>query len=234
MRGGFFNDIKLYLVLMVSLSVGFCFASLEHTRASDGASWLNGVPILTDEIDYRKQAYFYEHSKECKLDYVNVAGAALPQHKCIMNGPNIGVDSMLEYIRIGFDQQYYKVHGMRSAGRERIYLPSTNKMITRSGFALLIDHGTLSIESGIPGSLTPVYYTPGVREYQYTPNFDFTFSDSNGTISIGRGVGFSNNGRWLAVEVINVGLVRIDLENDYKAELFSTLSPRYGVGLNRQ
>lgn len=171
--------------------------------------------------------------RECTVQYVWVVDILPLQQKCIVHSDGVSVDSRLEYVRVGNDQRYYPltgVYGFSTPGRD--YIPESDVVVARGGFAFLIYTGKVSLSTGLLQSITPVYAGAKLVGYEYNHRTDLTLSDSNGPLTFGQGLGYSKNGRWLVLEVAERGMVRVDLLNDYKMELFSTLGPKYGYGSN--
>lgn len=205
-----------------------------HVYATQGASWINGAPVLTEEIEYRKGQYGANEARKCASISMQIAGSITPQQRCVTPGDNTFIDDRLEYIKVGSDQKYYRMQGVYSSysSVRRTHVPLTNTLVTRSGYTMFTYSATLSIEKNILSSLTPTDNPPGPRQYEYEHRPDFILSDSNGPLPVAHGLAYSDNGRWLVVELMGIGLARIDLQNNYKAELVSTLAPGYYVGSN--
>lgn len=224
--------IRAWGAMGVILILGAYFS--VHAQATQEASWTSDTPILTDEIEYRKGEYGANEARKCASISISIAGNASPQQRCVTPGDNMFLDSQLEYIKVGSDQKYYRVHGMygSSSAVRRTHVPFTNSLVTRSGYTMFTYSATLSIEKNILTSLSPMDNPPHPREYMHTHTPDFTLSDANGPLPVARGLAYSNNGRWLVVELMGIGLARIDLQDNYKTELVSTLAPAYYLGSN--
>lgn len=216
-------------ILVASLLIPHAYLS-SQAYAQAEPSWLHGEPTPSSDIIRQP---LQPIDRECTTQYIRVAALAPLQQKCVVHSDGVSVDSRLEYVRVGNDQRYYPLTGMygfSAPGRD--YIPESDVVVARGGFAFLIYTGKVSLSTGLLQSITPVYAGAKLVGYEYNHRTDLTLSDSNGPLTFGQGLGYSKNGRWLVLEVAERGLVRVDLFNNYKMELFSTLGPKYGYGSN--
>lgn len=208
---------------------------MVRSSSAEEVSWQTGEPVLLEEVTYRPPSQgIYESVRNCAPQSVWVAGQVLPQEKCIVTNEVISIDSRFEYIKVGSDQQYYALRGMGTGLRPtHFYAPGSDKYIMRNGFGPAGHSGYLEIDANLLESLTSNTNSVGLREYNYnyTPTPDFVLKDSNGRLAIGKGGAVSKNGRWLVVELFGKGFARIDLQNEYKTELFSNLGFSYDSGI---
>lgn len=223
------------LLCLATFLILFALAS-EYARALDGnPTWVESDPILLEDAQAIRRT---GSVNECMPTYVTVTGSFQSGYKCLEKGENITIDDSLTSLSIGLDNKQYKLNGVGPVVTEfsrKNFVPGSNILITRSGYTFLTYSANLTIESNILKSLTPIVNPLSLaREFNYVYSPDFTLSDGNGPLNVARGLGYSQNGRWIVVEVMNLGLVRIDVKNNYKAELFSTLAPQYYVASNPQ
>ena len=233
-----FAAVRLIAYIIAGVVTIFCIGMLTslyaHALEDPSPSWLAGTPSFLSETESIRQTGVVN---DCTPTYVTVAGGSQGGYKCLVQGEDMAIDDNLTSISIGLDKKQYKVNGMGPVISEysrRNFVPSSNMLITRSGYTFVTYSATLTIESNVLKSLRPVIGPTLAREYNYAYSPDFTLSDGSGPLNVARGLGYSQNGRWIVVEVMNLGLVRIDTHNNYRAELFSTLAPRYYVASNPQ
>lgn len=219
------------LLTLLILLLAFTLLSTRTVADDVELSWANGTPVLNDEVKYRKTGL---DGGMCRAQRVTLVGTILPVDQCVIEGRDLSVSQKINNVRVGEDNSFYKITNLDAGsivGTKRDFIPNTNMMVTRSGYTMFTYSAILSIEKNLLKSLD---FNKLAREYTYTPssNPDFVLSDSNGPLNVARGMGYSKNGRWLVVELMGMGLARIDLANDFKAELFSTLAPSYYYGSN--
>ena len=233
-----FAAVRMIAYIIAGVVTIFCIGMLTslyaHALEDSSPSWLAGTPSFLSETESIRQTGVVN---DCTPTYVTVAGGSQGGYKCLVQGEDVAIDDNLTSISIGLDKKQYKVNGMGPVISEysrRNFVPSSNMLITRSGYTFVTYSATLTIESNVLKSLRPVIGPTLAREYNYAYSPDFILSDGSGPLNVARGLGYSQNGRWIVVEVMNLGLVRIDTQNNYRAELFSTLAPRYYVASNPQ
>lgn len=207
----------------IILSIACVFVTSSQADASRDPSWMVGEPILSDKIAYQP-SQATEHG--CIPQKIAIVNVNLPQAECIFSNDGLSISSSLLYIRPGSDRYYHRLDGFyppedRSA--TGLYYVNGSGVAVRWYLNKSVDNkGELVLLSDIQDSLKTVYKRQNERVYRMLDEYDFIASDSNGPLITALRVGHSRNGRWLIAEVVERGLMRIDLMNDYKMELFST------------
>ena len=232
-RAKIYRHNGLFAVLALLLASLAYYVLTMNASAAESPSWGAGAPVLIDEITYHPVGQGRNYSlKNCTPRDIWVVGVEVSQQKCVADNGKLSIDSEFKYIKVGLDSNYYRLNGMGTGSRPvNIYSPVSDTYIVRDGFGWAGHSGYLSINSGVMDSIIGELNHAGQREYRYSHTPDFVLSDGHGPLQIGKGGDISKNGRWMVAELYNKGLVRIDLQNGYKTELFSNLAFSYDSGI---
>jgi lysophospholipase L1-like esterase len=110
-------------------------------------------------------------------------------------------------ISFGNDSKMYRVHGIDSP----LSMHGTDAMVYTTRMAFFDTR--LNVVQNFPSKLQrTTNYINGAIEYEFRQPADFVLKRPNGEGLNVVGVGISSNGRWLAAELPEVGIVRIDLQ----------------------
>jgi len=218
--------------VIAAVIISISFISTKVFAEDPTPSWLDAEPTLLEDVELRQEQGTYH---KCTKQYVTIDGTLGQKSSCVVNGKNMLIEHDMTSIGIGNDHKQYKINGLgpgNITSTKKNLIPSTDMLVTRSGYTGYTYSGRLSVESNLINSLSPTTGSNFAREYNYQYNPDFLLSDGNGPLNVGRGFNHSENGRWLVVELMNIGLARIDTQNNYKTELFSDFAPAYYMGSN--
>jgi lysophospholipase L1-like esterase len=111
-------------------------------------------------------------------------------------------------------------------------VPMSNDFVYRYAYPNRAYRNTLHIYKDIHRSVKKTYSSVGELQYEYTKSTpDFTLKDSDGAPTAAHAVNVSENGKWLVVEVPELGLFRINTET-FEVIKFSGFTLPYGYGRN--
>lgn len=130
-------------------------------------------------------------------------------------------------IGLGHDSSMYRVNNL-SATDEPVFTPHARSLVykVRNGYGW---GQKLIIYDDIISRLTKADAHSYAIDNVDTP--DFTLARPNGNFLPVNAIASSSNGKWLAFEVIDLGIMRFNMDT-HEVKRISNVAPRYGHGMN--
>ncbi|MGB4420659.1 MAG: SGNH/GDSL hydrolase family protein [Candidatus Saccharimonadales bacterium] len=195
-------------------------------------SWTDSEP----EIVYSKliKEINYDNCPTI-LRTIKVSGEAGEYQSCVYEGEKTSFaiywPSSLNFaVKLPNDSKMHKLHTECSMYNVCIYLPGTDTLvmkqnISNGGIGLLLIYKNFT-ERLIPKNVGPI------KEYDFdSSNPDYTSHFPDGDYWLINGFSASNNGEWLAAEVLNRGFVLINIKTLQTKQIDNNYF-RYWVGFN--
>jgi lysophospholipase L1-like esterase len=132
-------------------------------------------------------------------------------------------------VSFGYDSKMYHVTGICDDGDSCLYLPGSDTLVTKQYVTSLMR--SLVVYKNFTGRLKQTINSQNLTvEYAFnSTNPDYTFQSGSGFAWPIRGVGASNNGRWLAVDFRDRGIGLLDIDS-LQMKRISTMALGYGIG----
>ena len=227
--------ITALLITTTTIAVLFPASPIEATQSFD---WSGGELVFGEEdpIDYT--------GARCSTQYLVPIGGPKSSRKgavCVYDhgswrygiyqektGPDYAPRRNNHFVvGLGVSNYMYKVVNMPSDFL--VDLANSQDIIHDYAVGMFTNNRQMRILKNFPSHLIP---SIGVDETTYTVNdgtWEPVLSDGDGSLVTTKASGISENGRWLALEDGNLGLILKDLVTG-ELRLFSDYRHRYGVG----
>lgn len=201
--------------------------------------------IFATAIRDKPSPYEIPPAENCRNETFYIGNSLQPDTGCVYQGDGFeyafavrttrtwwGGSYSERYFTIRFsgEGRMYKVRNIPEDSYRYTHIPQSRDLT----YSMFI-HGspwakTAYIIKDLPSKLTRTIGSDLSIEYVLKDNaIDYLVTDEDYNSIPTRAVGVSPNGRWLAVEVMGRGLVKIDLSN-YEYHWFSSYRPSYGYG----
>jgi hypothetical protein len=163
-----------------------------------------------------------------------IAGESDPQKVCVTSDSDIKFGTyhaggFISVIGFAYDDKMYKLNGLCDWYDSCLYLPNSDMLVTKGGDLI---HRSLVIYKNFLSRLTQTTNPSNLAtEYNFdASNPDYTFQSASGYVWPIGGLGVSENGRWLAIELRSRGVGLFDIETMQMKRISPIMTPHYGTG----
>lgn len=222
------------LLLWVILAVLFCQVIMSSYSVVSAESWswsaakpttFSSGPIpdillgdCPNAYKIKKTAGERNFKKICGVDGISV---------------NFGTDDRFQpFVGFSYDSNIHKLNGMCGPSDGCLYLPDSDTLVTKQYLVNGIVR-SLVVYKNFTHRLTRFFNTANLTtEYNFDASSpDYIFQNSSGYAWPVGGIGASNNGKWLAIEIRQRGIVLLNIET-LQMKRISTMALSYGIGLD--
>lgn len=231
------NYPRILTVFIFIIVLCFCAISKKPASADDTPlswPWSTSTPKLLESTALTDTPS--AHTCTSALRNVDIVGNFASKEVCIMDGKNFHFGMYFNghtyntVVGFGYDVKMYPLVKTPCDSPEScIYLPDTDVLAVKQPISSLISY--LVIYRDFSKHIHPLFQTARpLIEYGFDSiEPDFIFQNDDGYKWPVGGIGGSNNGRWLAIEIRERGIAVLDLRT-MKFKRISRLSFQYSFG----
>jgi len=226
--------LVIYLMFLLILSLWPTISKAETNDTS--FLWSNAKPIT-----YSSKITPYTERNYCPgfFQTKDVVGEISPVKVCITHGEKVTYgyyyvgNAYKSVISFSLDEKMYRLNSICYRYDGCFYTPESDTLVTKQYIPNGSGNKALIVYKNFTKRLHQIINSSNLTiEYNFdSTNPDYTLqTDSNFEWPIG-GLNISNNGKWLAVEIMQRGIGLLNIET-LQMKRVSTIDFRYGFGLN--